>query len=58
MRYRRKRSITNAVQVFLAEGTSSEKVDVECPMGHLCKDQVKLEAASANRFMSLFLILI
>ena len=32
-----KRSIANAVQVFFADGTATEKVEVEYPLGHRCR---------------------
>ena len=84
-----KRSIANAVQVFFKDGTHTEQVAVEYPIGHrrrrvdgiplledkfkanlatrftaqrsgeifaLCKDQARLEATPANRFVDLFVI--
>src|SRR5205814_7752077 len=52
-----KRSIANAVQVFFTDGTASERVEVEYPIGHRRrrKDAVpllwdKFKSALATRF--------
>jgi 2-methylcitrate dehydratase len=52
-----KRSIANALQIFFADGTATEKVAVEYPLGHRRRRQesiphlfAKLEANLATRF--------
>jgi 2-methylcitrate dehydratase len=52
-----KRSIANAVQVFFADGTSTEKAEVEYPLGHRRRRReavphlfAKLEANLSSRF--------
>ena len=32
-----KRSIANAVQIFFKDGTKSEKIEIEYPLGHKCR---------------------
>ena len=34
-----KRSIANAVQIFFEDGTSTEKIEVEYPLGHPHNDE-------------------
>ena len=52
-----KRSIANAVQIFFANGTSTEKIEVEYPIGHRRRRKEgipllveKFKAALARRF--------
>jgi 2-methylcitrate dehydratase len=54
-----KRSIANAVQVFFKDGSSTEKVVVEYPIGHRCRRAEgmpllvkKFETNLASRFAS------